>query len=76
MAVAQEQEMTALVQERRAAVVEAEAEIPRAMAEAFRNGQLGVMDYYRMKNIQADTEMREGLAPKKGPSSTTGREEK
>jgi uncharacterized protein YqfA (UPF0365 family) len=57
-------------------VVEAEAEIPRAMAEAFRNGQLGVMDYYRMKNIQADTEMREGLAPKKGPSSTTGREEK
>jgi uncharacterized protein YqfA (UPF0365 family) len=75
MAVAQEQEMSALVQERRAAVVEAEAEIPRAMAEAFRNGQLGIMDYYRMKNIQADTQMREGLAPKKGPS-TTGREEK
>lgn len=74
MAVAQEQEMTALVQERRAAVVEAEAEIPRAMAEAFRKGHLGIMDYYRMKNIQADTQMREGLAPKKGPSST-GRED-
>jgi len=62
MAVAREQEMTALVQERRAAVVEAEAEIPRAMAEAFRSGRLGIMDYYRMKNIQADTRMREGFA--------------
>jgi len=62
MAVAQEQEMVALVQERRAAVVEAEAEIPRAMAEAFRNGQLGIMDYYRMKNIQADTRMRDEIA--------------
>ncbi|MEA3356761.1 MAG: flotillin-like protein FloA, partial [Candidatus Bipolaricaulota bacterium] len=60
MAVAQEQEMTALVQERRAAVVEAEAEIPRAISEAFRNGQLGIMDYYRMRNVQADTKMREG----------------
>lgn len=59
MAVAQEQEM-------RAAVVEAEAEIPRAIAEAFRNGQLGVMDYYRLRNIQADTQMREGLAKKGG----------
>jgi uncharacterized protein YqfA (UPF0365 family) len=62
MAVAREQEMTALVQERRAAVVEAEAEIPRAMAEAFREGNLGIMDYYRMKNVQADTKMREGFA--------------
>jgi len=62
MAVAREQEMTALVQERRAAVVEAEAEIPRAMAEAFREGNLGIMDYYRMKNVQADTRMREGFA--------------
>jgi uncharacterized protein YqfA (UPF0365 family) len=62
MAVAREQEMTALVQERRAAVVEAEAEIPRAMAEAFRDGNLGIMDYYRMKNVQADTKMREGFA--------------
>ncbi|MGC9530098.1 MAG: flotillin-like protein FloA [Candidatus Bipolaricaulaceae bacterium] len=62
MAVAQEQEMKALVQERRAAVLAAEAEIPRAIAEAFRRGQLGVMDYYRLKNVQADTKMREGLA--------------
>ncbi len=62
MAIAREQEMSALVQERRAAVVEAEAEIPRAMADAFRSGHLGIMDYYRMKNIQADTQMREGLA--------------
>ncbi|MCD5416682.1 flotillin-like protein FloA [Candidatus Bipolaricaulota bacterium] len=62
MAIAREQEMLALVQERQADVVEAEAEIPRAMAEAFRNGQFGIMDYYRMKNIQADTQMREGLS--------------
>lgn len=55
MAVAQEQEM-------RARVVEAEAEVPRAMAEAFRAGNLGIMDYYRMKNLQADTDMREGIA--------------
>jgi len=62
MAVAREQEMSALVRERRAAVVEAEAEIPRAMAEAFREGNLGIMDYYRMKNIQADTQMRDSFA--------------
>lgn len=62
MAVAREQEMTALVQERRAAVVEAEAEIPRAMAEAFRAGHLGIMDYYKMKNVQADTKMRDSFA--------------
>lgn len=61
MAMAQEQEMRALTQENRAKVVEAEAEIPRAMAAAFRDGNLGIMDYYRMKNIQADTKMREGL---------------
>jgi uncharacterized protein YqfA (UPF0365 family) len=72
MAVAREQEMTALVQERRAAVVEAEAEIPRAMAEAFRDGNLGIMDYYRMKNVQADTKMREGFAAD-DQSSTQGR---
>jgi len=72
MAVAREQEMTALVQERRAAVVEAEAEIPRAMAEAFRDGNLGIMDYYRMKNVQADTKMREGFAAN-DQSSTQGR---
>jgi uncharacterized protein YqfA (UPF0365 family) len=62
MAVAQEQEMTARVQEMRARVVEAEAEVPLAMAEAFRAGNLGIMDYYRMRNIQADTDMREGIA--------------
>jgi uncharacterized protein YqfA (UPF0365 family) len=61
MAVAQEQEMTARVEEMRARVVEAEAEVPRAMAEAFRSGNLGIMDYYRMRNIQADTEMRTSL---------------
>ena len=55
MAVAQEQEM-------RARVVEAEAEVPRAMAEAFREGNLGIMDYYRMKNLQADTAMREEIS--------------
>jgi len=62
MAVAQEQEMTALVQERRADVVKAEAEIPLAIAEAFRTGRLGVMDYYRMENLRADTRMRDGFA--------------
>ncbi len=62
MAIAQEQEMSALVEERRAAVVEAEAEIPRAISDSFRSGHLGIMDYYRMKNIQADTQMREGLS--------------
>jgi uncharacterized protein YqfA (UPF0365 family) len=52
----------ALEQEMRARVVEAEAEVPRAMAEAFREGNLGIMDYYRMKNIQADSSMRESIA--------------
>ncbi len=62
MAVAREQEMRALVQENRAAVVLAEAEVPKAMAEAFRKGHLGIMDYYRMKNIVADTSMRDSIA--------------
>jgi uncharacterized protein YqfA (UPF0365 family) len=61
-AVALEQEMKARVQEMQAKVVEAEAQVPLAMAEAFRNGRLGVMDYYRMQNIQADTEMRSAIA--------------
>lgn len=52
----------ALEQEMRARVVEAEAEVPRAMAEAFRQGNLGIMDYYRMKNVQADTDMRDSIA--------------
>jgi uncharacterized protein YqfA (UPF0365 family) len=61
LAVAREQEMRALEQEMRAKVVEAEADIPRAMADAFRHGNLGIMDYYRMQNIKADTTMRESI---------------
>lgn len=61
-AVAVEQEMTARVAEMRARVVEAEAQVPLAMAEAFRSGNLGIMDYYKMKNIQADTGMRDSIA--------------
>jgi uncharacterized protein YqfA (UPF0365 family) len=62
MAVAQEQEMKARVQEMRARVVEAEAEVPRAMAYAFREGKLGVMDYYNMQNVKADTQMRSSIS--------------
>ena len=62
LAVAREQEMKALVEENRAKVVLAEAEIPMAMAEAFRSGNFGIMDYYRMKNVIADTQMRENIA--------------
>lgn len=65
MAVAQEQEM-------RARVVEAEAEVPLALAEAFRTGRLGVMDYYRMENVQADTRMRTSLARETGGTNTPG----
>jgi len=61
MAYAVEQEMKARVEEMRAKVVAAEAEVPLAMAEAFRNGQLGIMDYYKMKNIVADTRMRDSI---------------
>jgi uncharacterized protein YqfA (UPF0365 family) len=62
MAVALEQEMKAKAQEARAKVIEAEAQIPMAMAEAFRSGNMGIMDYYKFRNIQADTEMRENIA--------------
>ena len=62
MAIATEQEMKAHTQEMRAKVVEAEAEVPKAMAEAFRNGRLGIMDYYQMQNIQADTSMRNAIS--------------
>jgi uncharacterized protein YqfA (UPF0365 family) len=61
MAVAQEQEMQARVQEMRAKVVEAEAQVPLALAEAFKSGKLGVMDYYNMQNVQADTGMRSAI---------------
>ena len=62
MAVATEQEMKAKTQEMRAVVIEAEAEVPKAMADALRNGKLGVMDYYNMQNLQADTNMRNALS--------------
>ena len=62
MAIALEQEMKAKAQEARAKVIEAEAEIPMAMAEAFRSGNMGIMDYYRMKNIQSDTDMRDSIS--------------
>ena len=62
MAVAKEQEMIAAVQEMRAKVVEAEAEVPKAMADALRHGKMGVMDYFNMKNIQADTQMRDSIS--------------
>ncbi len=61
MAFAQEQEMKARVEEMRAKVVEAESKVPLAMAEAFQKGNLGIMDYYRMKNIEADTQMRDKI---------------
>lgn len=62
MAVAKEQEMKAAVVEMRAKVVEAEADVPKALAEALRTGKLGVMDYYQMQNIQADTLMRDSIS--------------
>ena len=65
-AVALEQEMKANVQEMQAKLVEAQAEVPMAMAEAFRSGNLGVMDYYRMKNIEADTDMRRSISDDSG----------
>ncbi|MGL6076117.1 MAG: flotillin-like protein FloA [Fimbriiglobus sp.] len=68
-AVAREQEMQALVQENRAKVVEAEAQVPMAIADAFKAGKIGVMDYYNMKNLQADTTMRSNIGNMGGPSS-------
>lgn len=62
MAVAHEQEMKALAQEMRARVIEAEAEVPKAISQAFRDGNLGIMDYYNMKNVIADTDMRDSIA--------------
>ncbi len=69
MAVASEQEMKSKAQEARANVIQAEAEIPMAIAEAFRSGNLGIMDYYRYKNIQADTKMRDSIAEDTGTES-------
>ena len=67
MAQAREQEMKALVVEMESRVKEAEAEVPRAIAEAFRSGNLGIMDYYRMRNIQSDTDMRTSISESDGP---------
>ena len=66
MAVAVEQENAAKVMDNRATLIEAEAEVPRAMADAFRSGRLGVMDYYKMKNVEADTKMRTEIASSEG----------
>ena len=74
MAVAHEQEMVAAVQEMRAKVVQAEAEVPLAMAEALREGKLGVMDYYNMQNVIADTQMRDSIAHPASTSSAAKRE--
>ena len=74
MAVAREQEMKAYTQEMEAKVVEAQAEVPHAMAEAFKNGKLGVMDYYNMMNVQADTEMRNAISKSgSGKKSASGK---
>jgi len=73
-AVALEQEMKAKVQEMRAKLVESEAQVPLAMADALRNGRLGVMDYYNLKNTVADTEMRSSISSMSGPSKKSGDE--
>jgi len=72
MAVAQEQEMKAQVVEMKARVVEAEAQVPLAMAEALRNGNLGVMDYMKYKNVESDTSMRDSIAGGDGGQGTQG----
>ena len=72
MAVAAEQEMKAKVQEMRAKVIEAEAQVPIAMAQAFKEGNLGIMDYYKMQNIQSDTDMRTSIS--KGDDENSGTE--
>jgi uncharacterized protein YqfA (UPF0365 family) len=73
MAVALEQEMKAKAQEARAKVIEAEAEVPKAIADSFRTGNLGIMDYYRMQNIQADTSMRETISGQPSEGSKGGK---
>jgi uncharacterized protein YqfA (UPF0365 family) len=69
---AREQEMVALTQENRAQVVLAEAKVPEAIAEAFRSGKIGILDYYELKNVQADTKMRDMIGtPEREPSTTS-----
>ncbi len=71
MAVAAEQERFAQIEESRSKLVEAEAEVPHAMATAFRSGKLGIIDYYKLSNVQADTRMRSAIAaPAKSASAT------
>jgi uncharacterized protein YqfA (UPF0365 family) len=67
LAVAQEQEYKAEAEKNRALLILAEAEIPRSIADAFRGGNLGIMDYYRMRNLQADTTMRTSIADGSNP---------
>src|SRR5438128_1264364 len=72
LAVALEQEMSARVQENRAAVVLAEAEVPKAISQALREGKLGVMDFYNLRNLQSDTQMRNSIAGASGATNSTG----
>ena len=65
-AVAAEQEQIARIEESRAKLVEAEAEVPKAMADSFRSGRLGILDYYKLRNVQADTNMRQAIAGARG----------
>ena len=69
MAIAAEQEQIAGIEESRSKLVEAEADVPKAMAESFRSGRLGILDYYKLRNVQADTDMRTAIAG----SSTRGK---
>ena len=69
MAVAKEQENQASIEESRAKLVEAEAEVPKAMADSFRTGKLGILDYYKLRNVQADTEMRKSISLAGGSGS-------
>ena len=62
MAVAQEQEFTAAIEKSKASLVEAEAQVPKAMADSFRGGKLGILDYYKLRNVQADTDMRKSIS--------------
>ena len=68
MAVAQEQEYMAKIEESRAQLVSAEAEVPKSMADSFRSGKLGILDYYKLRNVQADTDMRKSISQAGGPS--------
>jgi uncharacterized protein YqfA (UPF0365 family) len=72
MAVAKEQEMIAAIEESRAALVESEAEVPKAVADSLASGQLGITDYYKLRNLQADTDMRRSIATGPVPAVAGG----